>query len=79
MAVLGLGKKTARRVAARQGLDRTKDIPKQNAARVRGVACGGIFYLWLMRRTSQSPKLCMACTNTMRITTTASITSGMKR
>ena len=79
MAVLGLGKKTARRVAARQGLDRTKDIPKQNTARVRGVACGGIFYLWLMRRTSQSPKLCMACTNTMRITTTASITSGMKR
>ena len=79
MAISGFCNKGAGAWQGKSSADSNKDIPKQNAARVRGVACGGIFYLWLMRRTSQSPKLCIACTNTMRITTTASITSGMKR
>ena len=60
--------------------------PDENAARDSvpgGVKAFGFllrtFYLWLTRRTSQSPKLCSDCTNAMRITTTAAITSGIKR
>ena len=34
------------------------------------------FYLWLSRRTSQSPNDCTICTNTIRIATTVHITSG---
>ena len=36
-------------------------------------------YLWLMRRTIQSPKLWMACTKKISRITTASMMSGRKR
>ncbi len=82
MLMLCAPAKTGRRPVARpleaatQQLARAMKKAVHRARLARGSTAA---YLWLMRRTTQSPKLWMACTKKISRITTASMMSGRKR